>query len=372
MASIDHEFDEEFEHGDPGDSSDSAIIADAVSRLPERGPYVQVYWKDGDGKQQHQGDVPLDDDFSLSEIGRRFGFGRRYVLCFMGKNEDGKWVRQAQKTYTIEEPRRPAESQPAAPSSPALAGLQDPNAIQHVVADAMRPFADGLARLADAISRQAQQPPASSDPTAMVTAMITGLKTLHEISPQPAPAPIPAPAPEGNAGLGQLRELIALAREFTGEKEEPGTLGFLEKAMEKIAVPMIAAAQKQGAAGAGTRPTPAADVASLPETPPAQENPMQQYVSMLMDSADAGEEAGDWVNLIVSRVPPAVLDQLLADPVNALAALDARAKKHEAWLKDLAAFVVEERQLRAEEAREEQNDGGTSPAQPSADAGSSG
>jgi len=316
------------------DRTEADGIDAALSALPDTGGYIQVYHKDEAGDVKYLGQMD-PAGFNLDTVRRKFGGGRRYVFDFYGKGRGKARVsRQARRTMYIE--RLESEDAPANGAAQPPAPALDAQSIAQMMAEAMRPTHEAIARLAERLDHAPQR---DSDPTAMMTAMLSGLRDLHQIATPPA-APSQAPPAASNPGgqLSEFRELLNLAKEFTGTGEddkESTALSFLEKAIDKIATPMVAAAQSQQ-----TRAETPTAVEG--QAQPNQENPMQMYVRMLMDSAARDEDPGNWVGLVVDRVPDHVLAQVLADPVGQLSALDERAKTYETWVMELAGLIREE------------------------------
>lgn len=216
---------------------------------------------------------------------------------------------------------------PQAPMPPEQLAL----AISQAIGQALAPVLGSLERTVQSLNTR-PAPEASKQPS--LVELTEALKNLQEISRPPASAaPVAAPT-----NVSQLKELLQLAKEISspGSDDETGPLELLNKAIDKIAVPVVEMMRTNPGAGApGSRPHPQA----APEAPPAmpRPHPLQTYVNMLYASFSSDEPPDNWVGLVVDRVPDDQLALLLPDPVPELAKIDPRcaAEPFASWLRDL-------------------------------------
>ncbi len=310
-------------------------IERVLNELPNPEDYINV-WKYSDNGEDraYKNKMPVKD-FSLFRLRDRFGAGR-YHLDFFSRRGKTKATRVAARTVFIDnENETPG---PGASTVPADIGQN----IQTSMQAAMVPVYAILEKLGTLIV-ESRVP--AQDPAAMLLGMTQVLKNLHDVSPPAAGlSPPPVVAPDNH--LQDMKDMMSLAREFTGGAGgEHAHLDLLDKMIDKIAMPMIDAAQKQT-----TEKDQPKDVANT-----GGSNPMKMYAAMLIQSAMKGEDPGNWVGLICDRVPPDVLRELITDPVARLGELDPRAAQVSAWLNQLGSFISEELDIRAEEKKEPEN-----------------
>lgn len=250
-----------------------------------------------------------------------------------------------------------AENRPAANQSGELAA----------VLSALTRQGDMMVRL---LSRRPDPLPAQ-DPLQLVTAMLNGLKTLNEIGQGSRPSQAQA---DGLGGMGGIREIMGVMKEFMPATKTAGTLSDLREAMA-FAKEISGGGERETSvadvlrAGIETLGKPLADaylegkasevaVTDLPSTDgriPAQaalgasgqqtqkEVPMdaesarvKMFVAMLVGSASRSEPPELWVEQVLYHVPPDVLTQVLADPSALLAKIDRRVNLYPGWFQQLA------------------------------------
>ena len=313
-------------------------VAEFRSSLPQTNDaFVRIMRRDENGKARMlpKGKVMLSA-YTPDLIEERYGGGEFVIELYDGQRGAGA---KARPTVFIEGPPRlpPPEAAAAPPPAamPPAAPALNPDAlaasISQSIAQTLGPV---LAALARAIEHTATHTPAvAAAPAPTLLDLTQALKNMQELVPKPVPA---APVEPGGQ-LTQLREIISLAREFAGGTGETGPMDLLEKAIEKIGVPMIAAIQNQTARTVQPHPQ------GRPMVPTNALDTLPGFAAELMKSAAAEEPPENWVGLTIDRLPPEILQQLLPDPVPILARLDTRATQepYASWLRALAAEVQE-------------------------------
>lgn len=335
------------EYGEEEEYEESPIEA-ALALLPANDGYIQVHTKDEHaGEMKYKGTMQ-PDGFSLEAVRERFGGGHRFVLDFYGKRErNGRMRTERLRRETVYVDKTPDEiAAERAAAAGGGGGGADTNAIVQAITESLRPTQELMIRM---LERQSAPSPAS-DPGQMMEAVARTMQTLHGMTPAPA-----APADTGG-NLENLLGLLEAARDFTQGKDKSDPIEFLREAIKEFGGPLLRAAQQQSAApqlpaATTTRPDSQGGATANEQ----EEHPLAPYVRYLMEAAAADKNPGNYVMLICDEVPAQVLDQILKDPVNSLAALDPRAKQYEAWITELAGLIVEERQLRAKEDSESQS-----------------
>lgn len=330
-----------------GDEEGETDIERVLNELPNPEDYINV-WKYSDNGEDraYKNKMPVKD-FSLFRLRDRFGPGR-YHLDFFSRRGRAKAKRAAVRTVFID-----AENTDTQSGKTDHVPAQNNVDIQSSMQAAMMPVYAMIEKLGTLIV-ESRAP--AQDPSALLLSMTQVLKNLHDVSPPPPIAQAPALPPAADNRIKEMKEMMSLARDFTGGTGENAHLDLLDKMIDKIAVPMIDAAQAQQAqpaqpAGAEQQPTPTA----------RSENPMKMYAAMLIQSALKGEDPGNWVGLICDRVPVDVLREIITDPVARLGELDQRASQVSGWLNQLGSYISEEIEIRISETKgggEHENDNG--------------
>lgn len=349
--------------GDAGDSPAGALGRASTLLGAKRGPLDNFFEEIKRGSEQKayvrikrivdheraylvQGGKVLWTEYPGPEfIEKNWGGGNYLVEYYSGGTEPRDRLPRATEKIDIEGPaREPAP--PAAPISPyaqppqpGYAPEQIAGQITQAITKSMEPLMQTMAR---ALERLSMPPSAPANPGPSLLDLTQALKNMQSLIPTPPPAPA---APEPVNQLGQLKEMMQLAKEFTNpEAAESNPLAFLEKAIDKLGGPLIEHLQNERTASqqiaATTTQTQVRTVSAMPK------NQLQQDLDQLMIFCDRGEPPINLVSVAINMIPEHLLPQLLQlpDPVAALARFEPRAAQepYTSWLRELVDGIKEE------------------------------
>lgn len=321
--------------GDTAD--DSTDLEGVLAQLPQQDAYIAIQRYNAEGQRAYLGRM-VPDGFSLEAVREKWGGGRYLIEFYAADAEGARRKRKASRTVFIEGDSAPRRDAPAT-STPAPAAY-DPREMFREFQTALR---EERQVMLEAIKSIRSEPQAKSD----IVELVTAVKALHEMTAPPrAPALQAAPAPAVVDSIGSIQTIIAMAKDLAGlpsGEDKVGPLDLLAKTVDKL-VPVLAAATQRPAPG--TAPAIAPQAQTQPE-PGAQQpvnnpfNPAGHYVRQLLDHAQAGTPPEQLVDTVLDNTPPAMLDQVLADPVGVLGRYDARAPQFAAWINRLAQLIQE-------------------------------
>ena len=276
-------------------------------------------------------------------IEKNWGGGNYLVEYYSGGTEPRDRLPRAVEKVDIEGPARehlPELVKPAyaAPQPQQYAPEQLAGHVAQAIAQSMSPV---LAAMAAAIERLHVPPAAPVAPPPSLLDLTQALKNMQSLIPAPAP-PAAAPAPVDT--FGQLRDMMALAKEFTNpDGGENNPLAFLEKAIDKLGGPLIEHLQSERERQPPqpqSQPSPGVAVRILPK------NQLQKDLDTLLDLCARGEPAQNVVSIAINMIPEHMLPHLLnePDPISLLARYEPRATQlpYQPWLVELFAYIREE------------------------------
>jgi len=275
-------------------------------------------------------------------IEKNWGGGNYLVEYYSGGTEPRDRLPRAVEKVDIEGPARehlpePVKPAYAAPQPQQYAPEQLAGQVAQAIAQSMAPV---LSAMAAAIERL-HAPTAPVAPPPSLLDLTQALKNMQSLVPVPPP-PAPAAAPVDT--FAQLRDMMALAKEFTNpDGGEGNPLGFLEKAIDKLGGPImehLQAERERGQQIPQQLSSPGANVQILPK------NQLQKDLDVLLDLCARGEPAQNVVSIAINMIPEHMLPHLLnePDPLSLLARYEPRVTQlpYQPWLVELFAYIREE------------------------------
>lgn len=261
-------------------------------------------------------------DFSLQVIQDRYG-GGEYTLTVL----DGARRYRKQATVAIAQPLKPLNA-PAEPSQL--------DKLAATIQASMKQTQDVLTLL---LTRGQVASAPAADPQQMRTQLLQDLALMKGLlsGEQQGLAP------------DKMVDLIKTGMDIADKAGGGGAdlLSVVGKAVETLGEPLAELIRQRAMIPAG-QPAPASlPVAGAPR-PAVQSKPkvlvmnMQQAVGFLVDCAAGGSDPGLYADLILDKVPAAILAPIVAgDVVAQLSQIDARVAGHAEWFRDLGRMLSE-------------------------------
>lgn len=311
------------------EQSADAELADVLSSLAgTSGTNITVY-RMGSNKQQEYMFVCEPAAFSLDELRDKYGGGN--FRLYITKN------RQLYRNITL------SVAKPFSP--PAVVAPQfDVVAIMKQQMDDSRAM---YSEIIKAISGRESQ--SSFDPASMMTAMLTGMATLQNLT-----KPV-----EQKPAVSELLGLIEVIERIKGDGDsrEPG---MIDLAKEFLRSPLLSAIGQQVQAGqqpravAPVNPNPQL-AQPTPAAPPENQGDamFKKYLSQLCFKASQDADPELYADLVVDNVPAIVLENVLKhpDPVMFLAAQCPEVATFRVWFEAMISAI---RDRLAEDAQDDE------------------